>query len=101
MDKFPEILIECDCAGGCSILKFADLDEDNESEDSLFGIEHYATSFGYKQVGIFDTIWHRIRFAWYILRGKEFFLYDVVLDYKNLLKLKSFVDTAVAKKMET
>ena len=71
MDK-KEVYMSCDC--GCGIMKFTKYEEDS------IGIEYYASSFYEKQYGVFNKLLHRIKIAWFMLIGKEFLLYDILVD---------------------
>jgi hypothetical protein len=89
-NKVSLLVAECDC--GCGIIRFTDYKDDGD-----FLIEYYISNFYGKQDGVFKTIWNRIKFAYYVLTGREYDLYDVLLTDKKAQEfkknLKKFVNT--------
>jgi len=75
--------IPCDC--GCNIMEF-----DYFDEEEMF-ISNYVSTFYEKQDQIFGNILRRIKFIWFILRGKEFHLYEVVIRKEQLQEFKKWV----------
>jgi hypothetical protein len=90
--NFRKLSIDCYC--GCGVLRIVDYNT-KEDRDGGYGIIYYAESFYSKQDGIFRTLWNRIRFAFNILRGKEFFLYDIMMNEKQYQELKDFVNQPI------
>ena len=72
MKKDIELDLECDC--GREIFRFT-----YDPNDDLIYIEMFGHLFYERQYGMFAILWKRIKFAWSILIGKEYGLYDVVL----------------------
>lgn len=75
------IQFPCDC--GCGILEF---DKFDGEEDVLY-ITHYIASF---YAGQKPVLKDRIRMALCALAGKEFRLYDIVLQGEHLEKFREF-----------
>ena len=67
-------LIKCEC--GCSVLEL-ELDG-----DKVF-ISHYCKSWNNKQYGYVKKILYRLKMCWLFLIGKEYLLYEVVMDKKH------------------
>lgn len=74
MKKMRGFLVECDCF--CSILRF------QEDEDGVY-IDHYISSWYAKQNNIIDVLKYKIKMIWYIIQGKDFHLYDIVLNNES------------------
>lgn len=89
MDNKNSFTFKCQC--GCGIIKIDKLDWEDVPERCL-DIAYYALAYNDKQDGIFYTIWHRIKFAWQILRGKEFRLYDILIEDKEFTAFKVFIN---------
>lgn len=81
------IIISCNC--GCELLKISDIDY---KEDKCIYLEIFTSSFYEKQDGIFRTLIHRIKLAFYMLFGREFSLFDMIVDEKEVKKLKNYLD---------
>jgi len=79
-----QILVPCDC--GCSILSI-DTDEDN-----YVIISHFYTSWYEKQNTIRDEIITRLKMIWFILIGKRYSLYDIVLEKEHFIELKNKIN---------
>jgi hypothetical protein len=80
--------IECEC--GCAILSFADFtDEPNEK---YIIMSHYGSTFAEKQMGVFETIKRRVALAWHMLTGKEYRLYDIVIEKEKFKEFKKFIN---------
>jgi hypothetical protein len=75
------------CNDGCKMIKF-----EYSKEDNWLAIEAYISYFYAKQDGIWSTIKNRLKMIYYILTGKEFLLYDIILlgneieDFKNNIR---------------
>ena len=83
------VIIEC--VDMCSLLKV-------ERDDDLVFISLYTMPFYEKQSTIINTVWRRIVGAVFILFGKEYFLYEIVMtsndaeSLANILGEKDAVD---------
>lgn len=73
--KEKKVIVECEC--GCSILKFV------KDEDGYIYIENYSSLFYERQESAFLILKKKLKFIWFILIGKEFSLYDLVITGKE------------------
>ncbi len=73
MQKDINILCYCGCGNGFQIIFRLKEDEDFAYMGTL------TSGFYAEQRGIWRTISNRIKAAWFMLRGKEYHLHDVVL----------------------
>jgi hypothetical protein len=90
MDK--TIILPCDC--GCGILKLTKFDDSDVSFDDMpYLFELYSSLFYEKQGNIFSLLWQRIKGAWFMLNGKEFHLYDIVVQKDKFKEFADFVDS--------
>jgi hypothetical protein len=83
-DKSIEFDLECIC--GCTSLKFMSYPEDKQ-----VCITQYVSNFYVKQNGMFSELWKRIKFAFHILMGKEFYMYDLVIEDEKIAEFKNWV----------
>ena len=67
-----ELDLKCDC--GKEIIRLT-----YDTNDDMIYIEMFGHLFYERQYGVFSILWKRIKFAWSILLGKEYRLYDVAL----------------------
>lgn len=84
-----EKVLKCECSCGCGEeikIKSFNFGDTKQYYLSLCAEQYYA-----KQNGIFKTIWHRIKTAFKILRGKEYKLTDIVLDENDMKELKEII----------
>lgn len=81
------LIVPCEC-GSCGLIKFSGFDYD-DSKDVM--LEYFGSTFYEKQDGIFRTLIHRIKFAWSIMTGKEYSLYDVLISKEYAKKLYQFL----------
>lgn len=80
-DTRLKLNLECDC--GCQAeLVIAELDEEAE----LYTVGNKIGGWYASQQGILWTIKHRLKFIWFILMGKEYFLYDIVVPKRDLVE---------------
>jgi hypothetical protein len=86
-----DIFVECSC--GCSIITIAESDVFGDGQNTIF-ISHYGNSFGDKQTGLWDIIKRRFKLVWCGLTGKEYFLWEIVLDKES--QVKDFKDAVAA-----
>ena len=73
------VLCDCGCHNGLHMHICADKDD---VVDSVY-IMTTASPFFTKQCGIFGTIKNRIKAAWFMLRGKEYMLHDLILESES------------------
>lgn len=85
-----EFIISCDC--GCGILKLVKYEMENPVP-SDYVLEYYVSAFYENNRGVFHNFWHRIKGAVYLLLGKEFYLYDLLLQEDEFNKFKDFVNS--------
>lgn len=93
--EIKEIKTECVC--GCMTLKiqkdenFSDKEvrelELNKEDQYNYIFEFLESKFYSKQRSILSTIGHRLKFAWYILIGKEYLLEDMIFTEKQIKEL--------------
>lgn len=74
--------LDCEC--GCCVLSF-------RSEDGYVWVNYFLCAFHERQRNVWDRIKYRAKLLWNIFIGKEFMLYDIILDGKQLGKFKEFV----------
>jgi hypothetical protein len=78
-------IIECNC--GCGMLKVEQF-----KDDGYTILSYYVQAFGVHQETAWDKFKSRVRMAWDILRGKEYRLYEIVIESDDdLNRLKAFV----------
>ena len=78
--------IRCDC--GCGFISFHKYTNPGWPEEIM--IEIYESSFRSENKGVFSIIRDRIKAVVFILRGKKYLLYDMVITGENIQKLKDF-----------
>lgn len=79
--KDVKLNLECNC--GCqSELVITEFDE----ESGLYTVGNKIGGWSASQQGILWTIKHRLKFIWFVLRGKEFYLYDIVVEKEDLVE---------------
>ena len=83
MKKEETFLLDCDC--GCSFLRFV------YDEEWGMLLDHFVMSFYSKQQNIGDRIRNALKMIWCAITGKEFHLYEIVIDPKDLERFKKFV----------
>ena len=74
------IIVECECS--THSMKITSFEEDSEVCISMFKDNFYG-----KQNSIVKIILNRIKLAWRMLRGKEYYLEEIIIDKKDLTKL--------------
>lgn len=80
-DTRLKLNLECDC--GCqSELVITEFDK----EAGLFTVGNKVSGWFSSQQGILWNINHRLKFIWFVLRGKEFYLHDIVVEREDLVK---------------
>jgi bifunctional N-acetylglucosamine-1-phosphate-uridyltransferase/glucosamine-1-phosphate-acetyltransferase GlmU-like protein len=78
--------VNCDCGCGNGFLVQFLFDTD----DDFIGISTVTSGFYSHQNKFWHRIFRRVRAAWFMLRGKEYYLHDIVLSKENW---KRFVET--------
>lgn len=73
--KEKRVIVECEC--GCSVLRFV------KDEDGYIYVESYSSLFYERQESAFSILKKKLKFIWFILIGKEFSLYDLVITGKE------------------
>lgn len=83
----PYIIKRCDC--GCGVLTLDKYSWPNGETE--YGLSYHKAAFGVMQT----PWWKRIKWAWYTLRGKDYWLFDIILseaDFQDLRKWMEGVD---------
>ena len=83
-----KFLLDCDC--GCSILKFTKEEWDG---DTWFSLQYYISGI-HTGESFFSKIAGRIKAAWFMLTGKEYLLYDVLLTKERFVELQKYIINA-------
>jgi hypothetical protein len=78
MSNNNEFTLTCDC--GCTKLAFEQDEVDND---------FYILSYTSYHKGM--SLWERIKFSFNIIRGKDYLLYDMVLQSKDVYNFKNWV----------
>lgn len=78
-------LFECDC--GCGALSVDKFDDENFAY-----VSYYVSAFYQLQESFLEKFVRRIKFAAYILSGKEFHLWEIALPKKSALELASMLE---------
>ena len=77
MTEKVNVFCSCGCGKGFRVIfRFDD-------EDDFVGISTVIPGFFAKQSSIFNIIRQRFKAAWFMLRGKEYCLHDIVLTKKQ------------------
>lgn len=79
----------CECGCGNGFLVRINV----EDEERYVTISTTSSGFMSKQGGICESIKNRIKSAWFMLRGKEYYLHDVVITKKEWSKFLSAINT--------
>lgn len=88
-DKSKTLILPCECIGPCSMLKVS---YDKDPFYNELYLSHYVSSFNEKQNIFWWTIKRRFKLAWAMLTGKEFLLYELVIQPKDM---KEFCDNVI------
>ena len=84
--QMNKILLECGC--GCGFLQ---LGQFTFTDDELY-LDYNIRAFDAYQNGAWDRFKRALSIIWTILRGKEYTLYEIVLDTKSEVRaFKNFV----------
>jgi hypothetical protein len=84
-------VIGCGC--GCSKIEITKYPDDDD-DDFIGIINYYGSTFYAKQSVIKDRIIERIKMLWFIFRGKDYLLYDLVFNQEEWKRFKEFVANA-------
>lgn len=87
--KEHKFQIECDDCG-CAIISFQDFTDD--PDENCLIMSHYASTFSEKQKSISYIIKRRLALAWFMLIGKEYRLYDIVIEKEAFKEFKKFIN---------
>jgi len=79
--------LPCDC--GCSILQLTVDKDEEEYAEGNFSI--YELGFYTHQSPFWSDFKKNVKLIWYILRGRRFCLYEVVIPAKKMEEFKEFV----------
>jgi hypothetical protein len=80
-----DLLLQCDC--GCSMLNISQFEYGGDVT-----ISHYTSSFYSNQETLLDKFKDRIKLIWYIIIGKKYCFFDVIIsDKADIEKFKNMV----------
>ena len=82
---FNDFYVNCIC--GDEILRVSK-DEDGDVFVSLYHSEFYS-----RQGRFWETVWDRIRHAFFVLTGRDYLLFDLVVGSERWDELKDFVNS--------
>jgi hypothetical protein len=82
--KEKKLELWCNCQGESLVFRWL------EDYEELF-ISHFVDSFYARQTGILQIVGDRIKNAWRMLWGKEFFAFEILIDKKQLQEFKDFI----------
>lgn len=74
---------KCGCRNGV-VLKF-------DNEDNEFSLQLVSDSFYFSQDKGKMTLKEKLKRIWYIIRGKEYCYFDILIDKNELREFKEFV----------
>ncbi len=74
---------KCGCGNGV-VLKF-------DNEDNEFSLQLVSDSFYFKQDKGKMSLKEKMKRIWYIIRGKEYCYFDILIDKNELQEFKEFV----------
>ena len=87
MNYDKELLLRCSC-GGCGILA---LDYDDHDKNYEFIYVTYYSNAWYERGNHWRKIFESLKMMWFILIGKEYRMFDIVLDKESTEELKDFM----------
>lgn len=90
MNNITPKTIRLNCEDDCSIIQVSYFDGD----DCVI-ISHFGSSFYERQEGFFYRLKKRILFAYNILRGKEYQLYDIIVQTEAMRKFLDEIDKEI------
>ena len=77
---------ECGCGNGFLVSLLFD------DEEGYVTISTTTSGFMAMQGGVLETIKNRIKSAWFMLRGKQYYLHDVILDKSEWKQFVKFIN---------
>lgn len=83
------------CKDYCSVIEVDT--EEMDGENGYILMNHYVSSFYSKSDSLLSNLWRRIEFAWFILIGKEYALYEIVIERDQYLNLFYFLNQSISK----
>jgi hypothetical protein len=86
MEALKKVRFDSSCTCGCGGLEY-----DYWADEECLSFSVYQSTFYTKQGGAFKLIWHRIKLAWFALIGKEYRLYEGLLENKEIGELRDFL----------
>lgn len=82
--KEAKVYFPCDCGSEVMEITYADWVEDDECCFISFKLD----AFSAKQTSPLDIIKDRVKLAWRILKGGDYFLYDLITTKEKLGELR-------------
>ena len=79
--------IECNCGVGEILFTY-----DDDLTYPWFFVSYRADAFYSGQCGVWCTLWNRIKSARFLLSGKEYRLYEVVVESRDITRLKDWIN---------
>lgn len=94
-NSYKELRLLVGCSANCHALELITWNlEQGEQFKEVF-ITSLTLDFYSKQDGLFSNLWKRVKAAWYMLRGKEYLLTELLItDPEDLEKLAKFFTEA-------
>jgi hypothetical protein len=83
-----EVILPCEC--GCSILQATRFTDDPIDDQAVY-IQYYYSAFSNESVGLFQKLVDRIKGAFFVLFGKRYMLYEIVLNGNDKTRFIDFV----------
>lgn len=90
MIKDRELFLPCSC-GGCGIVGLSYDVSDKADGDEYMYLSYYPNAW-YERQSIWRRIWKTIKMIWFILIGKEYLMFDIVLENKGIADLREFMN---------
>ena len=84
-----ESRFQLQCQDGCGIIEFEYLRD--ERAESLY-VTYWVRQFHARKIKVFRVIKNRISAAWMMLRGKEYQLFDIVIENEKIIEFKKWVN---------
>lgn len=89
--------IQTECSCGCSTLKIEKIENFTDEEiidlnlpqekQYDYSFQFYVSKFYSRQEGFVSTIKRRLKLLWYIIRGKDYLLEDLIFNEKQVKEL--------------
>lgn len=87
-DSWHKILIDCDCSK--HVVRFWFMMDEHRFENDQFGYVSLGTYSS--QDNIIPKIRERLKMIWAILRGREWQFSEIILNQKDSLRLRDFMN---------